>query len=61
MPRDPQECRQHALYWADLDWADLPKNAVSPQAPQTFLTLSEAWLKLAKELADAQTFSDAVA
>jgi hypothetical protein len=47
----PQECRQHAL-----DCVELAEHATTPKARQTFLDLSETWLRLARELDGAQGF-----
>jgi hypothetical protein len=51
MSGDPQECRQHAL-----DCAELAEHATTPKAQQTFLDLSDTWLRLARELDGAQGF-----
>jgi hypothetical protein len=41
MPGDPTECRQHALHCVEL-----AEHAANPTR-QTFLDLSETWLRLA--------------
>lgn len=51
MPGDPHECREHAR-----NCAELAKQATTAQARQTFLSLSETWLRLASELESAQAF-----
>lgn len=51
MPGDPQECRQHAL-----DCVELAEHATTPNVRQTFLDLSETWLRLGRELDGAQGF-----
>jgi hypothetical protein len=55
MPGDPQECRQHALHCVEL-----AEHASTPKARQTFLDLSETWLRLARELDGAQAFLNAM-
>jgi hypothetical protein len=42
MPSDPEECRQHALHCVEL-----AEHVTNPKARQTFLDLSETWLRLA--------------
>lgn len=51
MSGDPKGCRQHAL-----DCAELAEHATTPKARQTFLNLSETWLRLARELDGTQGF-----
>ena len=54
-PGDPQECRQHALTCTQL-----AEEALTPNAKQTFLHLSDTWTKLAAELEAAQAFVSAM-
>jgi hypothetical protein len=51
MSGDPRECRQQAL-----DCVELAEHATTPKARQTFLDLSETWLRLARELDGTQGF-----
>ena len=51
MSGNPAKCRQHAL-----DCAELAEHATTPKARQTFLNLSETWLRLARELDGTQGF-----
>ena len=55
MPGDPLECRQHARRCAEL-----AEQARTPDMRQTFLHLSETWIRLAAELESAQTFLNAM-
>jgi hypothetical protein len=55
MPGDPNECRQHARCCVEL-----AEQARTPDMRQTFLHLSETWIRLAAELESAQAFLNAV-
>jgi hypothetical protein len=55
MPGDPLECRQHARRCAEL-----AEQARTPDMRQTFLQLSDTWIRLAAELESAQAFLNAV-
>lgn len=55
MPGDPHECRQQALHCVEL-----AEHATTLKQRQTFLALSEKWLRLARELDGAQAFLDAM-
>ena len=55
MPGDPLECRQHARHFVEL-----AEQARTPEMRQTFLHLSDTWIRLAAELESAQTFLNAV-
>lgn len=49
MPGDPQECRQHALTCMQM-----AEHAAIPGVRQSFLNLSNTWIRLAAELESAQ-------
>ena len=55
MPGDPLECRQHARHCVEL-----AEQARTPEMRQTFLHLSDTWIRLAAELESAQTFLNAM-
>lgn len=55
MPGDPSECRQQGLHCVQL-----AERVTNPEARQTFLELSETWLRLARELDGTQAFLNAI-
>jgi hypothetical protein len=55
MPGDPLECRQHARHCVELS-----EQARTPEMRQTFLHLSDTWIRLAAELESAQAFLNAM-
>ena len=55
MPGDPLECRQHARCCVEL-----AEQARTPDMRQTFLHLSDTWIRLAAKLESAQAFLNAV-
>jgi hypothetical protein len=51
MPGDPKACREHAS-----NCRTLAAHATNPSAKATFVSLAEAWERLAAELESAEVF-----
>jgi hypothetical protein len=54
MPGDPEECRRHAAYCAEL-----AQSARTPELKKTLIGLSKNWIKLATEMERSTALFDA--
>ena len=55
MPGDPNRCREHARYCAEL-----ARQTVSPEARDHFTSLEQSWLRLAVEIETSQKLLDLI-
>jgi hypothetical protein len=53
MPRDPKECRRHALVCMQIS-----QSSPSPEARKHFADLARTWLRLAGDLKSTQPIID---
>ena len=55
MPGDPNRCREHARYCAEL-----ARQTVSPEVRDRFISLEQSWLRLAVEIETSQKLLDLI-